>query len=344
MPAITPEFMFDFESNMQAITENEYARMTANLWWQKFMKVRPSSSKREIIAWLLSTAMIEDQGKGGNIMFDDIVSQTTEFVNKDAGAGLKMRKQQIEDLDGNGLDVAAKWSGDIGAYMAYWPQKKLAYMLMNGHDSAVVKAYDGKAFFATDHPLNPYDAGAGDYSNLFTGSDAAPIDASVTLEAAFNNFAKVVALIKKIKQANGEDPRFLVPRFLVVPPKLQTRATLITQAKFIAQASEDGGGSADVSAVVAGWKMDAPIVADELSGFESETSYFVGCEQMNASQLGAFVYCDREPFKITYYTGSGGGTGVDAVLDRAQQLEWHCHGRNVAGPGHPYLFFKVKAS
>jgi hypothetical protein len=37
---------------------------------------------------------------------------------------------------------------------------------------------------------------------------------------------------------------------------------------------------------------------------------------MSATQMGAFVYYDREPFKITYYTGNGGGTGVDANLDR----------------------------
>jgi hypothetical protein len=29
MPALTPSFLFDFESNMQAITENEYARFSS---------------------------------------------------------------------------------------------------------------------------------------------------------------------------------------------------------------------------------------------------------------------------------------------------------------------------
>jgi hypothetical protein len=35
MGALDSEFLFDFESNMQAITENEYARFSANLWWSR---------------------------------------------------------------------------------------------------------------------------------------------------------------------------------------------------------------------------------------------------------------------------------------------------------------------
>ena len=35
---------------------------------------------------------------------------------------------------------------------------------------------------------------------------------------------------------------------------------------------------------------------------------------------------------------------VDAVLDRADELEWHCKGRFVASYGHPFMFFKLKAT
>lgn len=358
MGALTPEFLFDFESNMQAIVESEYTRFASNLWWSEFMKTKPSSSKREIVAWLLSTAMIEDQGKGGNIAFEDIVSTYTEFVNKDAGAGLKLRRQQLEDIDGGGLDLAAKWSADIGAYMAYWPQKQLVTLIKNGH-LATSLGYDGKPFFSNAHPLNPYNDAAGTFANIFTGAAAStpstdpndatypgacPIDESVTADVALANLAKVIAYIKSIRMPNGEDPRFLRPAKLVVPPALNARAQQLTNARFIAQAAASGGGAADVEAVIANMGFGRPLEVAELAAFENDTTYFVGVEEMSSSQLGAFVYVDREPFSITYYTGQGGGTGVDAILDRAQELEWHCHGRNVAGYGHPYLFFKVKAA
>lgn len=346
MAAITPSFVFDFESNMQKIIEQEYSRMAANLWWSQFMKVRPSASKQEIIGWLLSTARIESQGQGGNIAFEDIVSKYTTFVNQDAGAGLRLRKQQLEDNDGNGFDLASHWSSSIGAYMGYWPQKQLVTLIKNGHltTGAGGAAYDSKAFFATDHPVNPFNTAAGTYANLMTGGTAQDISEAVTADAALANLGKAVAAIKTIKMPNGEDPRFLMPRVLVVPPKLQARATLLTSAKFLAQAATTGGGSSDVSQVISSFGFRPPVIADELAGFESDTTWFIGCEEMGTSQLGAFVYVDREPFKINYYTGEGGGTGVDAVLARARELEWQCHGRNVAGYGHPYLFFKVKAS
>lgn len=346
MGALTPSFLFDFESNMKAITENEYARLSSNLWWSRFMKTMPSASAKELVAWIVSTAQIEDlEQQGGKAVFEDLVSKYTTFENRFNGAALKLKKSQLEDLDGNGLDYAAKWSADIGAQMAYWPQKQLVSLMKNGHVTTgpAGAAYDGLAYFATNHPVNPGNPGSTTYSNLLTGAGTYQIDDAVSVDVALVNLAKVVAAIKAIKMPNGVDPRFLRPAALIVPPRMQQRAVQLTNAKFIAQAATSGGGSGDVEALVASFGFTQPIVADELAGFESDTTYFLACEELSSSQLGAFVYIDRDPFKITYYTGSGGGTGVDALLDRANELEWHCQGRNGIGYGHPYHFFKIKA-
>lgn len=337
MGAVTPSFLLDLETRMQVITEREYTRLNANLWWQRVAKVRPSQTKKEILTWMLSTAAIHDQGDGGNIRFDDLVMQTTEYENKDSGAGLKLRKQQLEDLDGNGPDLAAQWSADIGAYMSYWPQKQLVTLLKNGHDITKVKAYDGKAFFATDHPYNPYRVGLGTYPNLLTGGNAAPIDASVALDVAWANLGKVFAHIAGVKMPNGEDPRILRPAAILAPPLLFPRLVQLLSAKFIAGAS--AGGAADVDGIMKLLGYAQPIMADELAGFESNTSYFVIVEQLATSQLGGFVYSDREPYSIAYY-----GPQTDAELSRAQVFEWHCHGRNAMVAGHPFLIFKVKAA
>jgi phage major head subunit gpT-like protein len=359
MPALTPSFLFDFESNMQSIIEGEYARMAANLWWSRYMKVRPSSKRQEIVAWLLSTAKIESLGKkGGNIPFEDIVSQYTSFEAEYAGAGLKLLRSQIEDNDGDGLDLAAKWSGDIGAYMSYWPQKQLVSLMKNG-ELAANKSYDGVPYFSKAHPLNPYANAGFTFANLLSGAAAStpstdpndasypgacPIDDSVSVDTALANLSKAVAYVKSVRMPNGEDPRFLRPVGIVAPPRMQQRVVQLTNAKFIAQAASSGGGSGDVEALVASFGFVQPTIADEFAGFESDTTWFLACEEISSSQLGAFVYVDREQFKINYYTGSGGGTGVDAILDRADELEWHCKGRNIAGYGHPYAFFKVKAT
>jgi len=142
---------------------------------------------------------------------------------------------------------------------------------------------------------------------------------------------------------NGDDPRMLRPSGILCSPKLFPRAVQLSNAKYIAQAAVTGGGGADVEALIGALGYGQPIMASELAGFESDTTYFVICEQVTSSQLGGIVYLQREAFSTRYYTGRGGGNGVDAILDRLDELEWHNSGRNVTAPGHPYAVFKCKA-
>lgn len=349
MPAITPQFIFDLESKMQHLTENEYARLTKNLIWQKFAKARPSSSRREIFTWLLETAMIEDQGAGGQMAYDDLVALMTEVENRHAGKALRLRRDQFEDLDGNGIQLAAAWSRQMGAQSAYWPQK----MVFDAIKSNPV-GYDGLTYFNVAHPYNPFDAAAGTYSNLFTGATAAPIDETNAplIETAFNSLSRVMAAIQSIRQANGVDPRYLKPAFILHPPALQKRIAQLTDAKFLAAAAGGGGlggGSTDIEGVIRSWGLGAPVMAPELAAsanyLDGDTSYYVVCEQMGESQMGAFVYVERLPFTVTYYSGvSGSTTGVDAELNRRDLFEWHCKGRNAVMAGHPFLMFKCMAT
>lgn len=361
MPALVPSFVFDFESEMQRITESEYARMVAseNLWWRDIARVRNTGKKREIIAWLLSTAQIRTQGLGGNIAFSDMAATFKEYDILNSGNGLKLSRDQLEDNDGNGFDFAAEWSAQMGAYMAYWPQQQISNLIINGATSSAV-AYDNVQFFADNvvnstngHPVNQFNTSAGKYYNWFHGASsgsypgALPIDESVTVDVALANLQKAIAYIASIKMPNGVTPRFLKPRRLMVPPRLVARAQMLTNARYIAQAAgSSGGGSADIESVIGNWGFMQPIEVQEFAGVtlgdgaSSDLIWYIAAEQVTTTQLGALVYVDRDPFKITYYTGQGGGTGVDAVLDRARELEWHVQGRNVAGYGHPYSLFR----
>jgi phage major head subunit gpT-like protein len=360
MGALTKEFLIDFESNLRSIVESSYAGFTSNLWWSRFMKRRSTQSRKETVAWLLSTAQIREINKmGGEQVFEDLVQTYAEYEMKAAAAGLRMDRFKLEDLDGGGIDIASKWAADIGAYMAYWPQKKLADLIKNGATSGYT-SYDGVTFFNNAHPVNPAATELGTFANVFTGAaastpstdaadaaypGAAPIDDSVSLDTALTNLSKVVAYIKSIRMPNGEDPRFLRPTCIVAPPRMQQRVVQLTGAKFLGGSA---GGTNDVEKLIASFGLDLPVIADELAAGlgGSDTTWYLACEEAGgaASQVGSFLYLDREPFKITYYTGQGGGTGVDAVLDRADELEWHCKGRFAASYGHPYTFFQIKAT
>jgi hypothetical protein len=336
MPALTPSFLMDLESRMSIITEREYDRLNNNLWWKSVARLRPATGRREVVTWLLSTAQIHDQGEGGNISFSDLVSQTTEIVNRHAGEGLKLTRAQLEDIDGGGMDLAAQWSADIGAYMSYWPQKLVTHVMKFGTDAAQYNSYTTKPFFAIDHPLNPFKVAAGVYFNLHTGANAAPIDDSVTPDVALASMTKVFANICAIKMPNGVDPRMLRPMQIFCSPRLFPRAVQLTSAKFLAQVATGGVATGDVEALIKALGFATPVQVDELAGFENDKTWFVGVDTLATSQLGAIVYSEREPFRINYY-----GTVDQVQLGRSQELEWHCHGRNVARPGHPFLLHKV---
>lgn len=345
MPALTPQFVFDLESRMRHIQERDYLALAKELWWDRITKTMTSGGRREIVTWVLNTAQLEDQGQGGNIAFDDMAILETEYTPKTAGKGLKLRRQQFEDLDGNGIDLATEWSAQMGAQHAYWPQKQVSQFLKDGHLSTSL-AYDGVPYFSASHPVNPADASKGTYKNLFTGGDAVPIQDGVAPDVALANLQKVFARIASVKQPNGSDPRRLRPVGIIAGPALFPRVVQLTNAKFLAQAASSGGGAADVEKLISALGYGQPICADELAGYESDTTYFVIAQATGApaSQMGGLVYVDREPFSTRYYTGRGGGNGVDAILDRADELEWHTSGRNIVGYGHPYQLFKCKAT
>lgn len=341
MPAITPTFMFGLERRMRLITEREYERLLSNLWYTKICKETTSESKAERIIWLLDSARIQRTGKGGNVEFEDIVSQTTEIENLNAAAGLAVKKEELEDLDGGGVQLASHWSRQMGAYAAYWPQKMLAQAML-----ANPIGYDGKAYFATDHPVNPYNISAGVFANRFTGAAAGIYPGALpimtgTVEEAIALIAKAIAYVASIKMPNGEDPRFLKLAHIIGPPAMTARMQQITNAKFIAQVAGGGAGSGDIEAVVRNFGLGQPIEAPELSSAfgGSDTTFYLAMEEITSNELGAFVYQNREPFSVLYY-----GPQNDAQLARIRSFQWTTEGRNVTSPGHPYLLFRCDAA
>jgi len=348
MGQITPSFLFDLESNIRVISEREYERLLSNLWWQRVARVMPSGAKKERVNWLLDTARIERplaSHGGGQAIFEDIVMQTTEYENENAVGGLELKKEQLEDLDGNGVQLATHWARQMGAQAAYWPQQVV---------SDAIKAngltYDGLAMFSpigSPHPVNPFNVSAGTFANDFTGAasgiypGAIPIDNSVTVDVAIDNINAALAYVASIAMPNGTQPRMLRLAGLLHPPALTARAQQITQAQYIAQAASSGGGSADVSAVIRNFGLGTPQEAPELSSAfgGSDTTYYLLVEEITSNELGAFAYIDREPFSMIFH-----GPMTDAQLARVRKFQWLTEGRNTVGNGHPYLIFRCQAT
>src|SRR5258706_13408592 len=110
MRALTSSFLFDFKSNMQAISERSYQGKLKNLHYQKFTKTRSSGSEREILAWLLSTARLQRNGQGGNLQYDTLAQVKQTYTMGNFAAATRISKNQLTDLNGKNMNIDAEWS------------------------------------------------------------------------------------------------------------------------------------------------------------------------------------------------------------------------------------------
>jgi hypothetical protein len=360
MSELTPVWVSTLETNMRTVRNEEYFRLASSeaITWPKIMKRMPSSTRVEQLMWLWDSAQIKGAGKrGARFHFDTIEGHKTEFEAEHGTSLLRLTRDELLDKDQYGPNKAAHWSRQMGSYMAYWPQKLLIQSILAG-GSAI--GYDGKTFFATDHPVHPLAVANGTYANVFTSTasglypGACPIDASVPLNTAIANMARIFAYVYHIPMPNGEDPRYLHLDSLWYPPSMQLRIEQLFSAKFIVDiataAASLVGGTADVgeSVMKTFGKLDL-VMSRELStlgnGTTDETTYYLGAQEISQNEFGPFNYIERESFRITYYTGvDADASGLNLILARANELEWMLDGRNIVGLGHPYMFFKCLAA
>lgn len=327
---ITPEFLVTFETEIKGLVTGNWDRVASNLYWDRVMKTRPSAGKREILTWLLENANIYPEGDGGNKRFTDMEATTFSFENGHAGSGLRLTRDEIEDnqMKDNpsvgAMDYAGKWAKDIGAAAAYYPQKKLFDLILAG---TTALGYDGKAFFATDHPVNP-NGGGGTYSNhipsvplVVTGGSSEQDN----LLVGRKNLGKAIAAVRSQRFINGV-PRFLKPTTLLVQTVDYDYAKLLVSAGVISQTTNTSATDKPLEVIA------APELDDETDG-----TYYLGVEDMLSDELGAFVYSEREAFSMRTY-----GPMTEAALGRKNEFEWQLDGRNTAIYGHPYLFYRCK--
>lgn len=326
----TPQFIISLDTDLQVIVENNWQRVLPNLVWDRVMKVvPPADAFSRVMAWMLTTAKLYPEGRGGNTRFDDMVTATHTIQNESAGAGLRLTRPELEDnqLASNpqvaSLDWARQWAEQIGNAAAFYPEQQLFTLIKGG---LVSGSYDGVPFFSAAHPLNP-NGGGGTYSNIITGvsiSTGLDVDPIKDLYLAQVNFAKALAGVTSQKFLGGI-PRYLRPTTMFVPTALQYRAEQLTRASTLTQGDN----------VLVGRNIEVvvnPLLDDE------PTVYYLGVADMLSVDLAPFLWWEREPFALRSYSLMD-----EAELSRRDEFEWHMKGRNAAAYGHPYLFYRCTA-
>lgn len=370
---VSADFVFNLEKRIRVIQEKSFAqRMTKDdIWYPSLMKAFPMQGKSERFSWLIDTASIEqltpnDGGEsGGSLSFDELATVSTEYFPAHYGRATKMGKLKLLNMMQAGLDPLGTWAASVAAYGAYVPQRVLAQTILNGE---AITGYDGVNFFSAAHPVHPLIPALGTYANLFTGAasgsypGALPIDNSVTLDVALNNLVKGLAYIEgAIGAPNGAgDPRMLHVEKILYPPQMQGRISQLIEAETIVQQGTGGAGGADVRAVLKKFQLAEPQKVKEFDGNRSyifgspgfkttvtgnDTTWYVIAREATSEELGAFLWNVRVPFGMQMYAGDGGNLdGVDAVLGRSNDIEYHYQGWMAVNVGHPYTVFKFKGT
>jgi len=305
---ISPANMRTLEDRFQRLFNDDYAVAAENAWWDQLMTTKPSSGRKEIYSFLLTTADIVDFDEG-EMKFANLLAKAFECENRRRGVeGLKLSREQIEDDE---FQFAKDWAAQAGSAVAMDPQYLALELLANGQTAL---GYDGVAFFSNSHPINVYDAGAGTYDNLMENN---PL--------SLDNFNKAVARMKSFKMPNGRN-RNLRPSLLVAGPSNERLALEITNAAYISATS-------NLIATANGTK---PLIINEI---EDGSWYVVAQSGRAGTALNPFIYQIRRPFEMTSYTGM-----TQAELNRCDKFEWQVHGRSAACYGHPFQMVKSLAT
>jgi len=186
-------------------------------------------------------------------------------------------------------------------------------------------AYDGKAFFSDDHPVNPYDAKGATIANgrLYSNKH-------VGLEFTASNLARVTAYIETIRHA-GDAPMGALPVLTVFPSNYRFRANQVLNAEIYNDVLNAGASASNT--IKTAFEFEPPIFAAELNS--EPDNWYIGIPADQDAFDAPFIYVEREAFTMNTYSPMD-----QAALSAQKVFRWESSGRNGGAYGHPYRFHK----
>lgn len=219
------------------------------------------------------------------------------------------------DIDDDLIGLYKPIIDDIGGIAAREPDQLMADVLIAG-ESASQPCYDGKALFATDHPVNPAQPSGTTFSNLRTSRSLTP-----------DNFEYGQMEMRRL---TGPDGRVLGMRgrLLVVGPQLETTAKRIVENDLVVETAGDGAvtnihkGAAQV------------VVVDRLDEVNSGLSWYLVDDM---KPLRFLLLGTRQAPRLVARSSE-----TDDVVFSRREFQWGIDARWVAAPGLPQTAIKFR--
>lgn len=302
LSALTIEFSMLFKEG----------RENATPFWKKIASLASSSTTTSKYPYLARVPRMREWVSERAYKGMKVYDYTLE--NKDYEASIKVSRNAIED------DVYGVYDDPmraLGQAASYWKDDLVVDALNAGESQ---KCYDGKNFFASDHPVNPDDSSTGTQSNLLTSS---PLNTT--------NYA---IARQKMSQFKGEDGKSLRARgnLLVVPPALEYTALQVVNADLTVQTQAvSGTGTAVATNNVLKGSAEILVIPD----LPNDTDWFL----IDASKpvKPFLLQMRKEPEFVAQDK-----LDSDSVFDR-KEFTYGCDGRGAGGYALWFLAIKCKA-
>lgn len=185
--------------------------------WQRIATEVPSQSKAENYAWLGKFPKLREWI--GDKVIKRLEGYGYTITNRSFESTVAVHKHEIQDGDILGLPIIF---ASMGEEAKQFPQDVVFEALTTGFEN---KCFDGKTFYATDHPVG--DKKKSTFSNKLTKKLS-----WASLAEADASFGAAKTMMTSLKDENGRSLK-IKPDLLVVPPALEATATaLMTSSKF----------------------------------------------------------------------------------------------------------------
>lgn len=182
------------------------------VWHPQVAMSVTSTTDTELYAWLSQVAGFRKWTASRH--FNSVAQSGYQLKNEDWEDSVEIDRNAFRD---NRFLQQSQLFEMMGYNARKHPDEQLADILIN---FANYTCWDGKAYFATDHPVNLHDSGAGTFGNKATN----------TLTPA--NLAIARREMMKFKDPSGRKLA-VPPDTIIVPPSLRTTAETIVNGIFV---------------------------------------------------------------------------------------------------------------
>lgn len=249
------------QQNLQALQTSYSAAFNKSLQearkdYERIATTIPSSSKYNSYNWMGQIPGIREWI--GEREIQNLDNFQYLIANKSFEMTVGVPREDIED---DNYGVYTPMMSMMGEQTADFPNSLVFGSMKRGFKE---KCFDGKAFFAADHPV-----GKESYSNKGTA------------ELSEESYAAARTAMMSIKGDNGK-PLNIVPDLLIVSPKNEHKARLILKADQINGTTNVLKDTAEL------------LVSTELAG-ESENTWYLLCTKRF---LKPFIFQQRKKFKF----------------------------------------------